>query len=158
MSQPYLQTGMPLRQTQWWMVPPWRSCRLRLPLLLLLWCQRDTNSICYWKGAEWGSGWETHSRLAEVDVDLHELKGFLLKRLSGFRRLASFIGEQSNSGRFWLMSRGGPFILRADNAPRLVKNLAFHGRKYKCTQGKTVVRTCWLVFQRNVDLCLWRLT
>ncbi|CAG05892.1 unnamed protein product, partial [Tetraodon nigroviridis] len=51
------------------------------------------------------SGRETHSRLAEVDVDLHGLKGFLLKQLSGFRWLASFIREKGNTGCFWLTSR-----------------------------------------------------
>lgn len=89
------------------------------------------------KGAERGSGCETHSRLAEVDVDLHGLKGFLLKQLSGFRWLASFIRRKSNTGCFRLTSRGGGggFVFRPDNAPCLVKNLTFY-----CGKRQTLVR------------------
>lgn len=86
------------------------------------------------------SGRETHSRLAEVDVDLHGLKGFLLKQLSGFRWLASFIREKGNTGCFWLTSRGGGLFFRADNAPCLVKNLAFYCRKHNHLQENTAMR------------------
>lgn len=99
------------------------------------------------KGAERGSGCETHSRLAEVDVDLHGLKGFLLKQLSGFRWLASFIRGKSNTGCFRLTSRGGGggagggFVFRPDNAPCHVKNLTFYcGEKDKHLCENAAVR------------------